>query len=191
MGDAGRPTDLTQELFNKIKGWVLEGKNIREMAELSEHPVQTLYQWASTNYLGFQDKLDGWKRDRILSLAERNIADYLDMDTTNVTFQNGKLMEGKDTSLERIKADMSKFAAETLGKNVGYAKRTELGQKNGTDLPVPIMGNYVPVHGGNPEGVGAVVPHPGGAGGNVGVQDGVDSHPADPPGADGQDPDLD
>lgn len=62
---------------------------------------------------------------------------------------------------------------------------------NDKDLPTPILGSYVPVHGGNQEGVGAVVPHPGGAGGNLGQQDGVDPHPADPPGADGQDPDLD
>ena len=141
MGEAGRPTDLTEELFQKIRGWVLEGKNIREMAELCDHPVQTLYHWASTNYLDFQARVDGWQRDRLLMLAERNIGKILGMDAD-------------DKDFTRVIADMSKFTAETLGKDVGYAKRTELGQKGGKDLPTPIFGNYVQHDDGHAEGGG-------------------------------------
>lgn len=72
-----------------------------------------------------------------------------------------------------------------------FSTREERTGADGAPLPTPIMGTYVPIHGGNQEGVGAVVPNTGGAGGNVGKQDGVHPDPADTPGADGSDPDLD
>jgi len=43
-----------------------------------------------------------------------------------------------DTSLLKVQADVSKFVAETVGKNK-YSKRTEVTGKDGKDLPQPII----------------------------------------------------
>lgn len=167
MEGPGRPTDLTDELFGKIRGWVLDGKSMKEMAELSGHPTDTFYQWSCKNYQGFSDKVEGWKRDRLLWLAERNIADILAMSTA-------------DKETLRVVADMSKFTAETLGKNVGYAKRTELGQKNGENLPTPILFGYaVQANDGPSEDSGDDEEAPGDPGGIQRGEDDSDAPAAD------------
>jgi len=49
-----------------------------------------------------------------------------------------ELVEQTDTGLVKVKADMSKFVAETLGRD-SYSKRSELTGKDGKDLPTPIL----------------------------------------------------
>jgi phage terminase small subunit len=61
------------------------------------------------------------RRKRILNKAERNLEDLL------------------DSADDRVKADITKFAAKTLGKNEGYSERTELTGKDGKDLPTPLL----------------------------------------------------
>ena len=124
--NSGRPTDLTKELFRKIKECILDGNNLRETAKLSEIPESTLYTWHSDNYLNIADKIEGWKRDRKLMLAERNLEDDMLLDPTE--------MEAR-----KVRQKASMFVAETLGKDRGYSKRSELTGADGKDLPTPIM----------------------------------------------------
>lgn len=114
---AGRPTDLTEELFAQIKECILNGKTLRETAEISQIPESTLYTWHFKNYLNIADKIEGWKRDRKLILA----------DITSDLIQTLPSIdaEGKvDKELLKIKQKEAEFIRETLGKVV-YSKRTE------------------------------------------------------------------
>lgn len=125
MGHPGRPTDLTKEKLAKIKQSILDGMNLKEMAQHCEIPETTVYTWSSDNYLGFRDKVEGWKRDRKLNLADKNIEDILELGIT-------------EKEHIRVVADMSKFVKETLDKEY-YSKRSEVTAKDGKDLPTPIM----------------------------------------------------
>jgi len=126
MRDVGRPTDLTDELFRKIKKSILEGNDLKTTASVCEINEQTLYDWKSRNYLSLGDKIEGWKRDRKLMLAEQNIESIMCLGISD-----------KDSL--KVVADVSKFVAETLGKE-SYSKRSELTGKNGDKLiPKPIL----------------------------------------------------
>jgi hypothetical protein len=72
----------------------------------------------------FSDILLSYKHERILNKAEANLE---------------QLMDGED---ERIRADLSKFALETLNKR-HYSKRQEQTGADGKELPTPILMNYV------------------------------------------------
>jgi len=127
MAEAGRPTDLTDELIKEIKQSILGGRNIKETAiyifenypNLGEKEkgngvdnyIQKFYNWNCDNYLDMADKVEGWKRDRKLMLAEKKLEDILDFDVSD-----------KDTI--KVQADIAKFTAETLGKKT-YSKRSE------------------------------------------------------------------
>ena len=125
---AGRNTTLTDEMFTKIKECVLEGLDIGSIAKECEIPPSTLYTWHSDNYLKLYDKIDGWKRDRKLILAVNNIEDILKMGVN-------------DKETIKVVSDMSKFVAETLGKD-NYSKRNELTGKDGD--PIAVSGfNYI------------------------------------------------
>jgi hypothetical protein len=73
-------------------------------------------------------------------LAERNIEEILEMETINYAKNKlGDLVEVNDTQILKVKADMSKFVSETLGKDK-YSKRSELSGVDGKDLiPKPLL----------------------------------------------------
>lgn len=138
MADVGRPTILDEEMFRKIKQSILDGKTLRDLAKDNEINEGTLYEWHSNNYLNLADKIEGWRRDRKLMLAEKNIEEILGMTTLNtLTRSNGEVYEATDTAILRVKADISKFVSETLGKDY-YSKRSELTGKNGDALKVDV-----------------------------------------------------
>jgi len=141
MAEAGRKTDLTEELFIKIKGLVLEGNNLKEIANICQIPEITIYTWHSRNYLEFYNKVENWRRDRKLMLAEKNIEKILEMETINyVKDKHGNLLKINDTQILKVKSDVSKFVAETLGKQA-YSKRTEQTGANGEPLSIQVV-NY-------------------------------------------------
>ncbi len=151
MGKAGRPTNLDEELLREIKQGVLAGLDLKEIAVQSEIPESTLYTWHSDNYLSIADKVEGWRRDRKLMLAEKNIEEFLEMSTQNIMNKEGNLIEQTDAALVRVKADISKFVAQTLGKK-DYSQRNELSGPDGKELPAPIL-NYVCSNNGNKEDI--------------------------------------
>lgn len=128
MADVGRPTDLTDELLVEIKQLILDGKNLKEIARIKEMPEVTIYKWHENNYLNFYDKVEGWRRDRKLMLANENIVKILQLDTN-------------DKDFVKTVSDMSKFVAETLDKK-NYSKRTENTGADGKDL-IPVLVKFI------------------------------------------------
>ena len=126
MAEAGCPTKLTDELFKRIKQSILDGNDLRTTAKVCEINEGTLYVWHSDNYLNIRDKVEGWKRDRLIKLAEGNIEAIMCIGISD-----------KDSL--KVVQDTSKFVLETLKKEQ-YSKRSELGGIDGKDLiPSPIV----------------------------------------------------
>lgn len=126
---AGRPTELTDELFDKIRELVLEGKTLREISSLTQINEGTLYQWHSKNYSNLADKIEGWKRDRLINLAEGNVKAILEMGVT-------------DKESLKVVQDTAKFVLETLKKDK-YSKRTEQTGADGQPLSISIAKEIV------------------------------------------------
>jgi hypothetical protein len=127
MADVGRPTELTEDAFAEIKKGVLDGLTLRDIAKQSGIPESTLYTWHSNNYLNLADKIEGWRRDRKLMLADIT-SDTIQ--TLPILDETGKL----DKELLKIKQKEAEFIRETLGKDKGYSKRSELTGKDGERL---------------------------------------------------------
>ncbi len=72
----------------------------------------------------------------LVSKAERNLNEFLDLDD-------------KDPAIKRIKLDATKFVASTLGKNEGFSTRTEVTGKDGKELPTPILAYGIPTNDSN------------------------------------------
>ena len=134
----GRKTDLTRELLKQIKESILDGNDLKTTAKVCGINEGTFYVWHSDNYLRIADKIEGWKRDRKVILASNNVEELLQIsDNQNRKYVNKKgtevTIEGRDSQLTRVKADMSKFVLETLDKE-NYSKRSELTGKDGDSL---------------------------------------------------------
>lgn len=131
---AGRPSELTDELKLKIRELLIDLDQRPTMAKISELTgieYSTIKQWIFRNYKDFAVFYWGVKRDWKLKQAEENIDDVLLIDTKNeLVSKNGEKVIFTDPKLLKIKADMSTFVTETLGKK-HYAKRTEVTGKDG------------------------------------------------------------
>ena len=136
MADAGRPTELTDELIREIKQCILDGKNIKETANACGINVNTFYAWTTDNYLNISDKIEGWRRDRKLILADIT-SDTIQ--TLPVFDDTGKL----DKELLKIKQKEAEFIRETLGKQ-HYSKRNELTGADGGDIKVAGFNFIIP-----------------------------------------------
>jgi hypothetical protein len=126
MAKPGPKTELDDALFKEIRKAIIEGKNLKETANVCGIDEQKLYNWKYDNFLNISDKIEGWKRDRKILMATRNLEEILDMQTS------------KDPALLRIKADMTKFTLETLDKDT-YSKRNELTGKGGESLGTIVL----------------------------------------------------
>lgn len=104
-------------------------------AEYSEEYAQNLTgqmpDWLSENIR---------RRKRMLMSAENNLEEALNMEAGVVANKDGELVEAKNIDVIKVKVDVSKFVAKTLGKDEGYSERTELTGKDGKELPAPIYG---------------------------------------------------
>ena len=125
MAEVGRPSILDKELFSKIKQCILNGNDLRNTAKICEINETTLYNWTADNYLNITDKIEGWRRDRKLKLAENNLEAILCLGVSD-----------KDSL--KVVSDITKFTLETLNKK-DYSKRNEMTGADGRDLPTPII----------------------------------------------------
>lgn len=121
-GDTPGPNPMLddQELLKKIKQSILDGNDLRETARICGINESTFYVYHSDNVLNIADKIAGWKRDRKLMLANKNIEKIL-------------LLPTEDKDYVKVVNDMTKFVAETLGKD-SYSKRSELTGADGKEL---------------------------------------------------------
>lgn len=143
MAEAGRNTILNDELLRKIKQSILDGNDLKTTASVCGIVESTLYCWSSDNYLKLADKIEGWRRDRKLILANKNIEEILVMDKS-------------DKDKLKVISDMSKFVAETLGKDV-YSKRSELTGAEGGPVNITKI-NYILPNGNNDNTNGETAP---------------------------------
>lgn len=121
MSEVGRPTELTDELTLQIRKLYLDGENYTNIQDILDINPSTWDRWVHLNYKDFRVDLQNWKREKLIRKAELN----LDI-----------LMDSED---ERVRTSNTHFTLETLGKEEGYSKRTEMTGKDGKDLPSPII----------------------------------------------------
>jgi hypothetical protein len=128
MAEVGRKTILDKELFGKIKQSIIDGNDLRTTAKVCDIVESTLYMWHSDNYLNLADKIEVWKHERMLRLAEMNLEAILCLGISD-----------KDSL--KIVQDTAKFVSETLGKK-SYSKQVNTDiTTNGKDLPTPLLAN--------------------------------------------------
>jgi hypothetical protein len=134
MSEVGRKSELTDELSFKIRSRVLDGmKFIDIQAELGIVP-ETWNGWVWRDYKSFRKMLNEAENERMLKKAKRNLEEFADMPVERIVIgEDGEAIK-TDPQLVKIKQDTSKFLAETLGKDDGFAKRNELTGKDGKDL---------------------------------------------------------
>lgn len=112
---AGRPTTLDKELLLKIKALVLEGNNMKKIAEAVGVSYRTMEGWKLRNYEGFADKMLEFRLERMFEKSVTNIE---------------VLQSSED---ERVNLQANTLVAETIGKKF-FSKRTELTGKDGEKL---------------------------------------------------------
>lgn len=142
---AGRPTELNDKFCLKIRGLIFEGKDYQEIRKILKISKGTWDFWHAENYQAFAERLAEFKKQYRLMKSERNIDDILDLEVLEpivsmigvIKDKDGNIVTKINHNLLRIKADTSKFVAETIGKT-DYSKRIETTGKNGKDLPTPV-----------------------------------------------------
>jgi len=168
--NAGRPTLLDEHLFRKIRELVLDGNNLRQISEALEIPYATMRDWEYENYKSFSDKMLSYKHERMLLKAESNVE---------------VLMGAED---DRVKLDASKFTLETLNKKF-YSKRTEQAGVDGKELPTPIL--YVFNNDKPKENIENVQEDTSSTGGDISIEDNLDTPLVDSPSTDGHGEEID
>lgn len=166
--DVGRPTLLEDKKFMlKIKELYLDGMTEDSIQEILEVPKGTWNYWKHMNFHNFKDILLSYKHERMLNKAENN----LDV-----------LMEAED---DRVKLDASKFVAETIGKK-NYSKRVEQSGIDGKELPTPILNAYVLNNDKPKENISNEQEDSSSSGGDISIEDNIDTSLANQPSTDGQ-----
>jgi uncharacterized protein YaaR (DUF327 family) len=111
---------------------VLEGfmyKDIQSQLDISSNTWDT---WVYRDTQGFRDNLIKWRNERLLKKAEKISNEILDMGHVS---DEGRV----DSNILRVKQKESEFVRETVGKDFGYSKRSELTGKDGKDLTYTII----------------------------------------------------
>ena len=119
MTEVGRPTVLDNELHLKIKELVLDGMNMKQVAEVLQISYKTMEGWKTRNYEGFADAYLSYEHERKLTKAEAKIEILIDSDD------------------EKVALNAATFIAETLGKK-NYSKRNELTGADGKAVVIAL-----------------------------------------------------
>jgi len=112
----GTKPQLTEELSAKIRTLYLDGNNYITIQEILDIKPTTWDSWVYKNYMDFRVHLMNIKHERMIRKAEVRLE---------------ALMDSED---ERVATSNTHFALETLAKELGYSKRTELTGKGGKDF---------------------------------------------------------
>lgn len=112
-----------KKMFATIRDLVLEGHHMRGIANELRISESTLYNWRCYNFANFSDNYDTWCLEYQLKLAKANIKEILKMDDQD------------DIQRIKVKGDMSKFVAETLGRKQ-YSRRNEVTGEDGNPIEI-------------------------------------------------------
>jgi len=127
MAHPGPKSDLTEELTLQIRNLVIDGVQYNKIQEMLDIPSSTWDSWVYRNCEDFRVNLTNWKHERFIKKAEKVSDDILDIEHIDET---GKMLP----DLLRVKQKESEFIRETLAKDFGYSKRSEVTGKNGGAL---------------------------------------------------------
>lgn len=127
MGEVGRPSQYTEEVKLKIKELFLKGETLENISKIIEIPTGTIDYWRAVNYQGFKDFLYGLKLERMFDKSVNKLEDIIDI-------------KEADKDILKLQQDTAKHITETLGKDKGFSKRTEMTGKDGDKLILNI--NY-------------------------------------------------
>jgi len=127
MAEVGRPSELTEDCLLNIRQGILDGRTLKDIANICGIAEQTIYDWTCKNYKDLNSKIEGWRRDRKILLASKNIEEIL-------------IMDKEDKDKLKVIQDTSKFVLETLDRDT-YSKRSELTGKDGGNLVIQTI-NY-------------------------------------------------
>lgn len=83
----------------------------------------------SSNTKWLEESVKSLNHERMLRKAEKNLDEFLDLDTTNKKIVDDEVIEYQDSQLVKVKQDTTKFVAERLGKKV-WSQKTEVETKN-------------------------------------------------------------
>lgn len=119
MSEVGRPTQLDEELTAKIRTLVLEGLNYKTIQETLEINPSTWDTWVYKDYQGFRTNLRMWDNEILINIAKGNLH---------------QLLQGDD---DKIRADLTKFTLETLGK-LDFSKKSEIDMNAKVETKVDI-----------------------------------------------------
>jgi hypothetical protein len=119
MAEAGRPTDLTEEMTLKIRGLYLSGKNYITIQEELGISPNTWDSWVYKDYKDFRKKLTSWKWERFVRKSEGLSEEIL---STPHLDEKGLV----DTNVLRIKQKEAEYVRSTLGKKDGYSTLQEV-----------------------------------------------------------------
>lgn len=151
---AGRPTDYTQELADKICEQLALGYSMRTVCKAEEMPCPaTVFSWLR-KYPEFLEQYTRAKEEATDALADEitDIADDGSNDWMEINKGGYKM-----TVLDREHVDRSKLRIETRKWIMAKMKPKKYGDKvdvttNGKDLPSPILFHAVQHNDSNAEG---------------------------------------
>jgi hypothetical protein len=106
-----------------IKSLVLKGWDYIDIQAELGIPEGTWDAWTYRDQHGFREKLNKWKKERMIRKAEKMVE---------------TLIYSED---DRVKLNASTFILETQAKDDGYSKRSELTGADGKELNVKVI-NY-------------------------------------------------
>jgi len=107
--NSGKTEEIySAELLENISVLFSLNHSIKQIQSTLEIPAYLWNQWIARDYQGFKGFMANLKKEKIVDQAEENLEEML------------------LTSTETVRADMTKFTLETLGKDRGYSKKTEI-----------------------------------------------------------------
>ena len=99
-----------------------------------------------SSFKWFKEKKDKLRRSKMMSNAERNLSRILNMDYKKMKLMpDGSMQESVDNDTLRIVADISKTIVTTLGKDVGYSTKTEVGGGMNSEISIKSVSYADPV----------------------------------------------
>ncbi len=174
---AGRPSDYTQELADKICAKIAQGKSLRTIC-LDEYlpGCATIFNWLRTKK-EFLEQYERAKEAGSEAMAE-DILDFSD-DALNLAQNVDPKAAGAVVQAARLQVDTRKWLMSKM-KMKKYGDKLDM-TTNGKDLPIPILApavptNYVHRNNSDTENNDNAEKNPGSAGGNVSEQNNID-HP--------------
>ncbi len=124
----GQPTKLSKALSLKIRRLYLIGKTPLQIQEELQIRKGTWDHWYWNDTQEFRTNLTLWRREKMLSQAEKNLEEFSVMPTEIQDIEDSDDENGSravvvtDPRLVKIKLDATTYLTDTLGKDV-YSKR--------------------------------------------------------------------